>query len=106
MSVTDINAMKLLVTIVLLAIAGATLCLNLWAYWQNSRYDTSDFMGASINFHAGNFIVGVLASLGIVLHPSWSWWIGLIVLGVCWLGSLPLMWLVHFVLRPFRQPPP
>ncbi|NEQ50869.1 MAG: hypothetical protein F6K11_12165 [Leptolyngbya sp. SIO3F4] len=93
-------------TIVLIAIAGVTLCINLWAYWSNSRYHLSDFMGASINFHAGNFIVGLLAGLGVALHACWAWWLVLVTLVTCWLGSLPLMWIVDRLLNPFRRPHP
>ncbi|MBT9315674.1 hypothetical protein [Leptothoe spongobia] len=95
-----------LITIVLIAIAAITLCINLWTYWTNSRYHLSDFMGASINFHAGNFIVGLLAGLGVALHSSWAWWLGLVILVTCWLGSLPLMWLADCLCRPFRRPHP
>lgn len=95
-----------LATIVLIAIAGATLCINLWVYWANSRYHMSDFMGASVNFHSGNFIVGLLAGLGVILHSSWAWWLGLVILATCWLGSLPFMWIVDLILRPFRRPHP
>ncbi|MFG6096782.1 hypothetical protein SPB21_16080 [Leptothoe sp. ISB3NOV94-8A] len=94
------------VTIVLFAIAGITLCSNVWAYWLNSRYHTSDYMGASINFHAGNFMVGLFIGIGIALHISWPWWLGIIGLLACWTGSTPLMWLIHLALAPFRQPHP
>lgn len=95
-----------LVTIVLIAIAAATLFINLWAYWTNSGYHLSDYMGASINFHSGNFVVGVLAGLGVALHSSWAWWLGLVILVSCWLGSMPLMWITDFIYRPFRRPHP
>lgn len=91
-----------LITSVLLTLAGIALCCNLWVYWLNSRHRTSDQMGASINFHAGNFIVGLLTCMAIALHLSWPWWLAILGLAICWIGSAPLMWIVNLILSQFR----
>ena len=51
-------------------------------------------------------MVGLLISMGIALHLSWPWWLAILGLIGCWIGSAPLMWIVNLVLNRFRRPHP
>jgi hypothetical protein len=83
----------------LLGAAVAALLRNIWDYYQNTRFQNADAMGAMVNWHLGFLVAWLLGCSALIVHPDFDWYYGAIGIPLVVFSTWVFWFPVHAVLK-------